>query len=132
MARLFDPRVNRLPAAIRPSRRVQFFLRAGRIRPAVPGHSVTGGIDRPADWPANVTLTGREPEVVLDPARRARLAAQRRAFHDQRLQTFGCPVDRRSQAGRTGPDHDEIDLLARGEFETDPQHAGHLAAGRVA
>ena len=49
---------------------------------------------------------GRETEVVLDPSRRAGLPAERGALHDERLEALGCPVHRRSQAGRSASDHD--------------------------
>ncbi len=80
---------------------------------------------RPAD-------PSRKAEVVLDPPRRTRLPTERRTLHDQRLKAFRRGVHRRAQAGRTAPDHDEIDLLASGELESDPQRARELAARRVA
>ena len=75
---------------------------------------------------------GREAEVVLDPARGAGLPAERRAFDDERLETLGRPVHRGSEAGRSAADHDQVDLLARGELEPDPERTRDLAAGRVA
>ena len=74
---------------------------------------------------------GREAEVVLDPPRRAGLAAERGAFDDQRLETLGRGVDRRPEARRTAADHDDVDLLASRELEPDTERAGELAARRV-
>ena len=64
---------------------------------------------------------GREAEVVLDPARRARLAAEGAALDDERVEAFGRAVDGRAEPGRTAPDDNEVDLLARGELEPDAE-----------
>ena len=49
---------------------------------------------------------GREAEVVLDPARGAGLAAQRRALDDERVEALRGAVDRGAEAGRAAADHD--------------------------
>ena len=55
----------------------------------------------------------REAEVVLDPPRRARLAAEGGALDDQRLEALGGAVDGGAEAGRPGADDEQVDLLAR-------------------
>src|SRR2546422_6501204 len=56
---------------------------------------------------------GGEAEVVLDPAGRPCLAAERGALDDQRVESFGGAVDRGREARRAGADDQEVDLLAR-------------------
>ena len=70
---------------------------------------------------------GREAEVVLDPARRPGLAAERGALDDQRVEAFGGAVDRGREPRRAGADDQQVDLLARRELEPDPEGAQHLA-----
>ena len=70
---------------------------------------------------------GREAEVVLDPARHAGLAAQHRALHHQRGQALRGAVDRRAEACRPAPHHDEVDLLAGSELGADAQRPPHLS-----
>ena len=53
----------------------------------------------------------REAEIVLDPPRRAGLPAQRRALHDERVETLRGAVDRGAEARRPTADHEEVDLL---------------------
>src|SRR5262249_61516113 len=73
--------------------------------------------------------SGREAEVVLDPAGRSRLAAERRALHDERLEPLGGAVDRRAEAGRAAADDEQVDLLAGREVQTDPEPARDLPRG---
>ena len=70
---------------------------------------------------------GREAEVVLDPPRRARLAAERGALDDQRVESLGGAVDRRGESGGAAADHEQVDLLARRELAADPERARDLA-----
>ena len=69
----------------------------------------------------------REPEIVLDSSRRARLSAERGALDDERLQTLGRPIDRRAEACGAAADDDEIDLFSGCELASDPERAGDLA-----
>ena len=69
---------------------------------------------------------GREAEVVLDPARRARLPAERGALDDQRVQALGGAVDRRAESRRPAADDQQVDLLARRELAADAERARHL------
>ena len=61
----------------------------------------------PACWRARRRLLAgdarREPEVVLDPRRRPRLAAGQLALDDDRAETLRRPVDRSREAGRPPP-----------------------------
>ena len=57
---------------------------------------------------------GREAEVVLDPARRAGLAAERGALDDERVEPLGGAVDGGAEAGRAAADDEQVDLLASG------------------
>ena len=51
---------------------------------------------------------GREPEVVLDPRRRARLPARRLALDHDRAQSLGGAVHRRREAGRPSSDDHRV------------------------
>src|SRR5439155_16635611 len=64
---------------------------------------------------------GGEAEVVLDPARRSRLAAERRALDDQRVEPLGGAVDGGGEAGRAAADDEQVDLLARRQLAADPE-----------
>ena len=75
---------------------------------------------------------GREPEVVLDPPRRARLPAERGALDDERLEALGGAVDRGAEAGGAAADDDQVDLLAGRELAADPERARDLAGRRAA
>ena len=75
---------------------------------------------------------GREAEIVLDPARRARLAAEPAALDDERVEPLGRSVDGRAETRRAAPDDHEVDLLARSELEPDAERPGHLAGRRIA
>ena len=75
---------------------------------------------------------GREPEVVLDPSGRARLAAEGRALDDERVEPFRGAVDRSGEARGARTDDQQVDLLARRELEPDPECAQHLAGSRAA
>ena len=75
---------------------------------------------------------GREAEVVLDPAGGARLAAEGGALDDERLEALRRAVHRSREARGAGADDHEVDLLARGELEPDPERARDLAGRRAA
>ena len=74
---------------------------------------------------------GGKAEVVLDPARRPGLAAERGALDDEGVEPFGGAVDRGREACRAGADDQQVDLLAGRELEPDPESAEHLAGGRA-
>ena len=74
---------------------------------------------------------GREAEVVLDPARRAGLAAGRLALDQQRLEPLARPVDRRRQPGRPGSHDDEVVERQR-RVRREADRLGQLAGRRVA
>ena len=76
-------------------------------------------------------MPGREAEVVLDPPRRARLPAERRAVDDERVEPLGGAVDGGAEAGGAGPDHEQVDLLARRELAADAERARDLARSTV-
>ena len=73
-------------------------------------------------------IPGREAEVVLDPARRARLAAERRALDDQGARG---PPRRRRPRRRGPPGPPPITTRSTSsracELEADPERARHLA-----
>ena len=71
---------------------------------------------------------GREAEVVLDPARRSGLAAERGALDDQRVEPFGGAVDGGGEAGGAAADDEQVDFLARRQLAADPERAQHLAS----
>ena len=64
---------------------------------------------------------GREPEVVLDPPRGARLPTESRAVDDQGVEPLGCAVDRGAQTGGAGAHDHQVDLLPRVELAADPE-----------
>ena len=72
---------------------------------------------------------GRKAEVVLDPARLARLPTQRAALHDQCVQPLGRAVDRSREPCGAGTDHEQVDLLARCQLAADPQCPRQLRGG---
>ena len=74
---------------------------------------------------------GREAEVVLDPPRRARLAAESGPVDHQRLEAFRGAVDGGAQAGGAGADHEQVDLFPGAELEADPERARDLPGRRV-
>src|SRR5437763_1072420 len=74
---------------------------------------------------------GGEAEVVLDPAGRPGLAAERGALDDERVEPFGGAVDRGGEACRAGAEDQEVDLLARRELEPDPESAQQLAGAWI-
>ncbi len=73
---------------------------------------------------------GREAEVVLDPPRGPRLAAQPGALDDQRLQALRGSVDGGAEARRPAADHQQVDLLAGLQLQADPQGPRELAVAR--
>ena len=66
---------------------------------------------------------GREAEVVLDPARRAGLPAERGALDDERVEPLGGAVDRRAETRGPAADDQQVDLLARRELAADAERA---------
>src|SRR5206468_4354617 len=74
---------------------------------------------------------GGKAEVVLDPAGRPGLAAERGALDDEGVEPFGGAVNGSRETCRTGADNQQVDPLARGELEPDPESAEHLAGART-
>ena len=70
---------------------------------------------------------GREPEVVLDPPRGSRLAAEHRPLDHQRLEALRGPVDRGPETARAAAEDQQVDLLALAELEPDPERPRELA-----
>ena len=68
-----------------------------------------------------------KPEVVLDPARFARLPTERGALDDQRLEALGGAVDGGAEAGRAGSDDEQVDLFAGRELASDAERPRQLA-----
>src|SRR5207237_3444068 len=54
---------------------------------------------------------GREAEVVLDPARRSGLAAERGALDDQGVEPLGGAVNGGGEAGGAAANDEQVDLL---------------------
>ncbi len=74
---------------------------------------------------------GRKAEVVLDPRRRARLAAERaRVEHDDR-EPFGGGVDGGGETRGSGADDRDVVDLARVDRADEPDAARELALARV-
>jgi len=72
----------------------------------------------------------REAQVVLDAARDAGLAADRRALDDQHLEALRRTVDGGAKPGGSAADDEQVDLLARREFEADAERPRDLAHAR--
>src|SRR6202000_2903402 len=85
--------------------------------------------DRPADQFGAADARG-EAEVVLDPPRGPRLAAEHVALHHQRVQPLGGAVDRRAEPGRAAADDQQVDLFARRQLEADAEAPRELAFAR--
>src|SRR5215210_2608455 len=76
--------------------------------------------------PARELLTrhaGGESEVVLDPGRRAGLAARGLTLDDDRAQSLRCAVDGRCKTSRPGADDDRV-VLGCGRLRLEPQQLG--------
>ena len=74
---------------------------------------------------------GREAHVVLDAARRARLAADRHVLDDQRRQPLGPGVDARGDARRTAADDQHVVGLLAVDAEVDAHQVRDLRRGGV-
>ena len=132
MARLFDPQVNRSRQRLGlPPASNSFFVPVESGQPYLVMAS-PAVIDWPADWPANVTLTGRESEVVLDPARRAPPGRPAPCFPRPASPDLRMPR-RPPLPGRPDRPRSRRDRPPRARRVRDRSPArGHLAAGRVA
>ena len=71
-----------------------------------------------------------EPEIVLDPRGRARLAAGRLALDDDGTQALGRSVNRRGQPGGSGADDHRV-VLGRLGLGADVEQLGHPAELRA-
>ena len=74
--------------------------------------------------------SGREPQVVLDPARLPGLSAGRLAFDHDRLQSLRRAVDRRAQTGRAAADDHQVVVLGR-RLSGDAESLGELEHRRT-
>ena len=72
----------------------------------------------------------REAEVVLDPARGPGLAAEHGALDHQRVEPLGGAVDGGAEPGRAAAEDQQVDLLAVGQLQPDPQRPRELAVAR--
>ena len=98
---------------------------------AVGGSGSCAELARLADGAAGqlgATDAGREAEVVLDPARRSGLTAERGALDDQRVEPLGGAVDRGGEAGGTAAHDEQVDFLVRRQLAADPERAQHFAS----
>ena len=73
----------------------------------------------------------REAEVVLDPPRRSRLAAESAALDHERVEPLRRAVDGGAEPGRAASDDEQVDRLRLVEVEPDAQRPGHLAGGGI-
>ena len=73
----------------------------------------------------------REAEVVLDPPRRSRLAAESAALDHERVEPLRRAVDGGAEPGRAAADDEQVDRLRLVEIEPDAQRPGHLAGGGI-
>jgi len=64
-----------------------------------------------ADRQLRTADAGRKAEVVLDPPRGSRLAAESAVLDHERVQPLRCPVDGGAEAGRAAPDDEQVDRL---------------------
>ena len=85
--------------------------------------------DRPAGELAAADAGG-EAEVVLDPARRSGLAAERGALDDQRVESLGGAVDGGGEAGGAAADDHEV-VVVDGRRGGDAEALGELEHGRA-
>ena len=69
---------------------------------------------------------GRKAHVVLDPARRAGLAADRDILDDQRAQPFRAGIDPGGHAGRTAADDQHVEYLVVPEIEIEAEQPRDL------
>jgi hypothetical protein len=74
---------------------------------------------------------GREAEIVLDPRRRAGLAAERAAIEHDRREAFGRRVDRRGKTGRPGADDRDVIEVIGIDRSDHADAAGKLELARI-
>ncbi len=74
---------------------------------------------------------GREPEIVLDPCRRPRLASERAAIEHDDGQAFRCAVDGCREACRSGTDDREVVRPRRIDRADEAEAACELGLARV-
>ena len=75
---------------------------------------------------------GREAEIVLDPRRRAGLAAERAAIEHDRREAFGGRIDRGGKAGRPGADDRDVVEVIGIDRPDHADAAGKLELARIA
>ena len=111
------------PHDVAPVSRLERDRAVGRRRPRVELARLGDG----AAGELGAADAGGEAEVVLDPARRARLPAERGALDDERVESLGGAVDGGAEAGGAAADDEQVDLLSRRELAADPERARDLA-----
>jgi hypothetical protein len=74
---------------------------------------------------------GRKAEVVLDPGRGARLAAEGAAIETDHREPFGSPVDGRRETGRAGSDDGDVVGLRRIDRSNETEAARELSLARI-
>ena len=92
----------------------------GGVQPGAEPHRLNGG-------PPGESFAGdavRKPRVVLDPRARAGLAADRHGVQRDRAQALRRAVDRGGEPGRAAADDDQIEHVARGRVERQPEVLG--------
>ena len=105
--------------------------RAGAVRGRRAGAELARLGDRPAGQ-LGAADPGREAEVVLDPPRGARLAAEHGALDEQRVEALRGAVDGGAEPGRAAADDEQVDLLPLRQLEPDAQRPRELAVARPA
>lgn len=85
----------------------------------------------PASEPGSMTTASAtsSSEVVLDPRARARLPARETGFDDQRIEPFGCGVQRGRKPRRSGADDDDIPQAAPVDPVVEAETLGDLLIG---
>ena len=100
--------------------------RDGAVRRGRAGAELPCLADR-ADRQFRAADARREAEVVLDPPRCPRLAAESAALDHERVEPLRRAVDGGAEPGRAASDDEQVDRLGLVEVEPDAQRPGHLA-----
>src|SRR6185437_16582923 len=105
--------------------------RRGRARPQVwsrgPGSELSR-LRHGAARQLRAADPGRETEIVLDPARRTGLAAERSSFDQERVEPLRRSVDRCGETGRPAAHDEQVDLFAALELPADSERTEHVPA----
>ena len=104
--------------------------RDGAVRSGHAGAELPRLAER-ADRQLRAADARREPEIVLDPPRRSRLAAESAALDNERVQSLRRAVDGGAEPGRAAADDEQVDRLHPLQGPPDAECPRHLAGGRV-